>query len=97
MCPGAEPTSFVADGDLVDLGDRSFVVVHVPGHTPGSVALWEEATGLLLTGDMLYLDDHLGFDDPDAARSSLARMRELAHAASSRATGSRWTPRVRWR
>jgi len=75
VCPGAEPTAFVADGDVVDLGDRAFVVVHVPGHTPGSVALWEEATGLLLTGDMLYLDDHLGFDDPDAVSRWMPRVR----------------------
>lgn len=78
VSPGAEPSSFVADGDAIDLGDRTLRVLHVPGHTPGSVALWEEATGLLLTGDMLYLDERLEFDDPDAARSSLARMRELA-------------------
>jgi glyoxylase-like metal-dependent hydrolase (beta-lactamase superfamily II) len=78
VSPGAEPTSLVAEGDVVDLGDRAFTVLHVPGHTPGSVALWDERTGTLFTGDMLYLDELLVFDDPDAARSSLARMRELA-------------------
>jgi glyoxylase-like metal-dependent hydrolase (beta-lactamase superfamily II) len=78
VSPGAEPTTLVAEGDVLDLGDRAFRVLHLPGHTPGSVALWEERTGVLFTGDMLYVDELLVFEDPDAARSSLARMRELA-------------------
>jgi glyoxylase-like metal-dependent hydrolase (beta-lactamase superfamily II) len=78
VSPGAEPTAFLAEGDVVDLGGRVFDVLHVPGHTAGGLALWEDATGLLFTGDMLYLDEELGFEGVDDARASLARMRELA-------------------
>jgi glyoxylase-like metal-dependent hydrolase (beta-lactamase superfamily II) len=74
---GAEPTSSVVEGDVIDLGDRTLEVLHVPGHTPGSIAVWEEATGLLFTGDMLYADDRLSFDDHAAAITSLARLRAL--------------------
>ena len=70
--PGAEPTSYVVDGDVIDLGDRRLEVLHVPGHTPGSIALWEAATGLLFSGDTAYVDARLGFDDLDAAEASLA-------------------------
>ncbi|MCU4179442.1 MBL fold metallo-hydrolase [Bosea sp. BH3] len=49
-----EPTRLVDEGDVVDLGDRRLEVLHVPGHSPGSIALWEEATGSLFTGDALY-------------------------------------------
>jgi glyoxylase-like metal-dependent hydrolase (beta-lactamase superfamily II) len=75
--PGAEPTSLVEEGDVIDLGDRQLEVLHVPGHTPGSIALWESETGLLFSGDTVYPDDRLSFDDPDAGIASLWRLREL--------------------
>ena len=49
----------------------------MPGHTPGSIALWEPATGLLFTGDMVYADDRLSFDDWESTERSLARLRAL--------------------
>lgn len=39
------------DGDTVRLGDRSFQVVHTPGHTAGSICLYDERSQTLLTGD----------------------------------------------
>lgn len=77
VSPGAELTGTVADGDVIDLGDRSLEVLHLPGHSPGSIALWEEATGLLFSGDTLYLDDPISFDDAEAGAASIARLREL--------------------
>jgi glyoxylase-like metal-dependent hydrolase (beta-lactamase superfamily II) len=50
----APPTRLIADGDRIDLGDRSFEVLHLPGHSPGSIGLWEEATGILFSGDVVY-------------------------------------------
>jgi glyoxylase-like metal-dependent hydrolase (beta-lactamase superfamily II) len=57
---GAAPTILFEDGDLIDLGDRQIEIIHVPGMTPGSITLWEEATGSLFTSDTL-------FDDPSPA------------------------------
>jgi glyoxylase-like metal-dependent hydrolase (beta-lactamase superfamily II) len=36
-------TSYVEDGDLIDLGDRQLSIVLLPGHAPGSIGLWDEA------------------------------------------------------
>lgn len=47
-------TKLLADGDVVDLGDRHFKVIHTPGHSPGGIALWETATGILFSGDIVY-------------------------------------------
>ena len=33
------PDRFLADGDTVEIGDLTFDVIHLRGHTPGSVAL----------------------------------------------------------
>ena len=61
----------------MDLGDRAFEVLHVPGHTAGSIALWDPARGLLFTGDTAALDDPLHAEDEEAFVSSLERLREL--------------------
>jgi len=53
---GAAPTREVGEGDLVDLGDRVFRVLHLPGHTPGSIGLLDEAGGVLFSGDVVYDD-----------------------------------------
>jgi glyoxylase-like metal-dependent hydrolase (beta-lactamase superfamily II) len=41
-------------GDIVDLGDRAFDVIHTPGHSPGGIGLFERSTGVLLSGDIIY-------------------------------------------
>jgi glyoxylase-like metal-dependent hydrolase (beta-lactamase superfamily II) len=91
--PGSEPTALLEDGEVLDLGDRSFEVIHTPGHTPGSICLWERAAGVLLTGDTLYVDARLSFDDAVAATTSLERIGALpvqvVHAGHERSFGSR--------
>ena len=41
-------------GDIIDLGNRYFEVVHTPGHSPGGIGLFEPATGIFLSGDIVY-------------------------------------------
>ena len=72
-----EPTRLIEDGDVVDLGDRAFEVLHVPGHTDGSIALWDASGGLLFTGDTAALGDPLSADDEEAFVASLRRLRTL--------------------
>jgi glyoxylase-like metal-dependent hydrolase (beta-lactamase superfamily II) len=50
----APVTRLVEDGDIVDLGDRRFEVIHTPGHSPGGIALFERASGILFSGDIVY-------------------------------------------
>lgn len=72
--PAVEPTSTVADGEAIDLGDRRLEVLHTPGHTPGSLCVWEAATGTLFTGDAFYVDAPLGWEDRSAFEDSLRRI-----------------------
>lgn len=78
VSPGAEPTMLLTEGDLIDLGDRRLTVLHTPGHTAGSACLFEEATGLLFSGDAIYIDAKLSWDDAGAMVASLQRLRNLA-------------------
>lgn len=73
----APPTRLLDDGDRIDLGDRSFEVIHTPGHSPGGIALWEDASGILFSGDIVY-DGPLIEDTYHAdARDYEASMRRL--------------------
>lgn len=54
----------VEDGDTVDLGDLVLTVLHLPGHTPGGIGLFEPQEGRLFTGDLVYdLEDDERFLD----------------------------------
>jgi glyoxylase-like metal-dependent hydrolase (beta-lactamase superfamily II) len=72
-------TRLLEDGDQIDLGGRALTVLHLPGHSPGSIALLEEATGVLYSGDVVYegslIDDLPDSDVPSYRRS----MQLLAH------------------
>jgi glyoxylase-like metal-dependent hydrolase (beta-lactamase superfamily II) len=67
-CPPAPATRLVEEGEVIDLGDRVFEVLHLPGHSPGSIGLWEAATATLFSGDAVYdgplLDEIPGSDIP---------------------------------
>lgn len=47
-------TEFLDEGDVVDLGDRKFTVLHLPGHSPGSIALLDEHNGEFFSADAMY-------------------------------------------
>lgn len=76
----ATPASFLGEGDIVDIGDRSFEVLHLPGHSPGSIGLWEKSTGTLFSGDAIYdgpLLDELPGSDKQAYVETMQRLLEL--------------------
>lgn len=73
-------TRTLAEGDRIDLGDRHFAVLHLPGHSPGGIGLLDERDGLFLTGDAIYddeiLDDLEGASIPDYLRT-MDRLRTI--------------------
>jgi glyoxylase-like metal-dependent hydrolase (beta-lactamase superfamily II) len=73
------------EGEQVRIGDLVFDVLHTPGHSEGSVCLYEERRGILLAGDVLFAGsygrtDLPGGDDGQMV-ASLARLaREIPPA-----------------
>jgi glyoxylase-like metal-dependent hydrolase (beta-lactamase superfamily II) len=67
-------------GDVVDLGNRHFEVVHTPGHSPGGIGLIEKATGIFLSGDVIYdgplIEDAYHSNTEDYI-ATMSRLREL--------------------
>ncbi len=76
-CP---PTRVLDEGDVVDLGDVAFEVLHLPGHSPDSIGLWNEAGGVLFSGDAVYdgpLLDNAPDSDVDDYIATMVRLRSL--------------------
>ncbi|MGU9956381.1 MAG: MBL fold metallo-hydrolase [Arenicellales bacterium WSBS_2016_MAG_OTU3] len=76
----APATRTVVAGDTIDLGDRCFEVKHFPGHSPGSICLWEAKTRTLFSGDVMYdgeLLDGLYHSDKNRYVESLHKLREM--------------------
>ncbi len=48
---GAGTIVAVAHGDRIDLGDRVLEIIHLPGHTPGSIAILDHKYRVLISGD----------------------------------------------
>lgn len=77
---GCEATRLVDEGDVIDLGDITFEVMHLPGHSPGGIGLWNEKTGTLFSGDTIYdgpLLDKIEGANLDDYANSLMRINTL--------------------
>jgi glyoxylase-like metal-dependent hydrolase (beta-lactamase superfamily II) len=77
---GTEPTHLIDEGETLDLGNSAFEIFHLPGHSPGSIGLWEQSTGTLFSGDAIYdgpLLDEIEGVDKRAYASTMQRLRQL--------------------
>ncbi len=54
-----ENIRFLADGDVVDLGNRRFRVIHTTSHSPDGLALYDEENHILFGGDTFIGDEFL--------------------------------------
>lgn len=50
----ATPTGFLAEGDTVRFGNTDLKVLFTPGHAPGHVVFYHEASQTCLGGDVLF-------------------------------------------
>ena len=46
------PDRLLKDGEIIRVGDLQFTILHVPGHSPGGIAL--AGHGIVFTGDTLF-------------------------------------------
>lgn len=72
------PARILKDRDTIDLGGRKLEVLHTPGHSPGHMCFWEEATGYLFTGDLVYKDTLLAYYPSTDTAAYLASLEKIA-------------------
>lgn len=51
---GTDISRRLADGDKIKIGKGELEVIHVPGHSPGGIALYDPKDGFLISGDTLF-------------------------------------------
>ena len=77
---GAAPTGLLKHGDTVDLGNHLYEVLHLPGHSPGGIGLFERTSGTLFAADAIY-DGPLIYKGPGmsvpAYRDTFALLKSL--------------------
>lgn len=68
------------DGDLIELGGRTIEVIHIPGHTTGSLAFLDRRERILFSGDSVSYDAVFMFGpkrNTDNFLKSLARLERM--------------------
>ena len=65
---------WLSGGDSIEIGDLHFLVIHTPGHTPGSICLLGH--GILFTGDTLF--NH-GIGRTDLPGGSYSQLMDSLH------------------
>jgi glyoxylase-like metal-dependent hydrolase (beta-lactamase superfamily II) len=49
-----KPDKLLKDDDVINLGNCSLKVIHTPGHTLGSICLYESKSKILFSGDTVF-------------------------------------------
>ncbi len=81
------------DGHAFDLGGRTLTVFHTPGHSRGSVCIFDEATGTLFTGDNVQaMATALLEDCATNVSTYLASMKKIALLPVKRICGGHMPP-----
>jgi glyoxylase-like metal-dependent hydrolase (beta-lactamase superfamily II) len=81
--PTAGPADVcLEDGATIDLGDRELRIVHLPGHTPGSIGVYLPDEKALFTGDSLQargtaVQYIASYADPESYVASVRRALDL--------------------
>jgi glyoxylase-like metal-dependent hydrolase (beta-lactamase superfamily II) len=66
-----KPDRLLKDGDVIEIGDLRFDVLHTPGHSPGGISL--SGNGVVFSGDTLF---NLGIGRTDIEGGDYAKLIE---------------------
>ena len=79
LVPTAPADVLLSDGDILEFGDLRLEVVHLPGHSAGSVGYWDRQRDILYCGDAVQgrgstIQNLPLYFDPDAYERSVVRV-----------------------
>ena len=67
------PDQWLEHGDIVQLGELNFEVLHCPGHTPGHVVFVEKSNSFAAVGDVIFKGSIGRSDFPQGDHEQLVR------------------------
>lgn len=80
--PVPVPKQFFVEGDVITFGQEKLTVLETPGHTPGSIALYNDQA--VFTGDTLFAEGvgrtDFKYSDSRELQNSLTKLSELSNA-----------------
>lgn len=60
----------LGQGDVVQVGGIPITILHLPGHTPGSIGLYDKSSGSLFCGDTIFAGGGVGRTDHSYSSAS---------------------------
>ncbi len=66
-------TDFIEDGEIIKTDNYIFDVIHTPGHTPGSICLYDFNKKILISGDTIFVN---GFGRTDLIGGNEEKLKE---------------------
>ncbi len=81
--PAVKPTIIYEEGDKIDIGNGEYLeVIHTPGHSRGSICLYEPVSKSLFSGDTVFPGGGFGRMDfegsePDKMLGSVQKLTKL--------------------
>ena len=45
---------YIDDNDIIEFGNQKLSIMHVPGHSPGSIVFYSQENGIVVSGDVLF-------------------------------------------
>lgn len=73
VSPLPDPEHWLKEGDEIKVGKLTLHVLNVPGHSPGSIALYEPENGVVFVGDVLMRGTIGRTDFPGCSLAELLR------------------------
>ena len=72
--------SFLKEGEKIYFGKEWLTVIELPGHTPGSIGLYNFSQKILFSGDTIFKDGvgraDFAYSSPESLTQSLQKIRE---------------------
>jgi hydroxyacylglutathione hydrolase len=63
LAPECKPDESLVEGKIIDTGEWKLEVLETPGHSPGSICLYERNAKVLFSGDTVFPDGNIGRTD----------------------------------
>ncbi|OMH40569.1 MBL fold metallo-hydrolase [Desulfurobacterium indicum] len=67
------PDRTINDGDVLEIGKYKFKVFHTPGHSPGSISLFNEDDNFVIVGDLIFKGSIGRYDLPGSDYETLKK------------------------
>ena len=68
------------NGQILQIGDYNFKIIHTPGHSEGSICLYDSDSKILICGDLIFPGGSFGrFDFPGGSLEKLKRSIKLVN------------------